>query len=236
MRVHGQRREQPVQLREPHAAHGARGAVRAVGVRGGGVGRPEGSPQTAVEVLRAVLALLANPTDAGWGWRWMAIKIGLSVWVRQFFTLAVSRDLYAGVPAVYVNYVDYDVAAHLFGPRSRRALRALSRVDAGIRQIWRVNRRVPEHRYAFYVLSDHGQAECRSALDITGGRRFERWVFEEMIDPRPVPPAKRAVGPDGGDPGPPPRNGRLLPALPQLSRRGVPGAATPKRISATASA
>ena len=31
--------------------------------------------------------------------------------------MAVSRDLYAGTPAVYVNYLDYDVAAHAFGPR-----------------------------------------------------------------------------------------------------------------------
>ncbi len=146
----------------------------------------KGLGQTAVELLRAVLGLVADPVEAGRGWRWTAIKIGLSVWVRQFFTLAVSRDLYAGVPAVYVNYVDYDVAAHLFGPRSRRALRALSRVDAAIRQIWRVRRRVPEHGYAFYVLSDHGQAECRPAEDFTGGRRFERWIFEEMIDPSPA--------------------------------------------------
>ena len=50
-------------------------------------------------------------------WRWLTIKIGISVWVRQFFTLAVSRDLYAGVPTIYVNYLDYDVAAHAFGPR-----------------------------------------------------------------------------------------------------------------------
>jgi hypothetical protein len=150
--------------------------------------------QTAVELFRAVLGLVADPLEAGRGWRWMAIKLGLSVWVRQFFTLAVSRDVYAGVPAVYVNYIDYDVAAHLFGPRSRRAFRALARVDAAIRQIWRVRRRVPEHRYAFYVLSDHGQAECRPAREVTGGRRFERWIFEEVIDRSPAPPAPGQSG------------------------------------------
>src|SRR5438034_1744524 len=27
-------------------------------------------------------------------------------------------------------------------------------------RLWRVLRRVPEHRYDLYVLSDHGQAQC----------------------------------------------------------------------------
>ena len=98
--------------------------------------------QTVIELTRAVLRLIANPAGDQ-GWRWLTIQIAISVWVRGFFTLAVSRDLYAGVPAVYV---DYDVAGHAFGPRSRRALRTLRRVDRALRQLVRVVRRVPEHR------------------------------------------------------------------------------------------
>jgi hypothetical protein len=103
--------------------------------------------------------------------------------VRGFFTLAVARDLYAGVPAVYVNYLDYDVAAHAFGPRSRPALVNLSRVDRAIGQLWRVLRRVPEHQYDLYILSDHGQAPCRPYQDLSGGSRFERWIFDQFLPP-----------------------------------------------------
>ena len=136
--------------------------------------------RTAIELVRAVLRLLANPAGEQ-GWRWLTVQIGISVWIREFFTLAVSRDLYAGVPAIYVNYVDYDVTAHAFGPRSRRALRSLRRIDRAIHQLWRVSRRVPEHRYDVYVLSDHGQAQCIPYQNLTGGRRLERWIFEDFL-------------------------------------------------------
>ena len=139
--------------------------------------------RTVVELVRAVARLVAHPARARQGWRWLTIKIGFSLWVRGFFTLAVSRDLYAGIPAVYVNYLDYDVAAHAFGPGSRRALHVAAAVDRAIRQLWRVARRVPEHRYDLYVLSDHGQAPCTPYLDLTGGRRFERWIFDQFLDP-----------------------------------------------------
>jgi Type I phosphodiesterase / nucleotide pyrophosphatase len=141
--------------------------------------------RTIVELVRALARLVTHPARARQGWRWTTIKIGFSVWVRGFFTLAVSRDLYAGVPVVYVNYLDYDVTAHAFGPRSRPALLSLRRVDRAIRQLWRVARRVPEHRYDVYVLADHGQAPCRPYLAVSGGRRFERWVFEKFLDSTP---------------------------------------------------
>src|SRR6266436_6456541 len=84
---------------------------------------------------RGLLAALSPFVVLGWvcpksgpqDRRWLTIKIGISIWVRGFFTMAVSRDLYAGVPAVYVNYLDYDEAAHSFGPRSRPALVTLRR-------------------------------------------------------------------------------------------------------------
>jgi hypothetical protein len=137
---------------------------------------------TLVELVRAVLRFVADPIGARRGWRWLTIKIGISVWLRELFTLSVSRDLYAGTMAVYVNYLDYDVVAHAFGPESRRAIRSLRRVDRAIQQLWRVLQRVPEHRYDLYVLSDHGQAQCRPYSELTGGRPFERWIFEDLID------------------------------------------------------
>ena len=95
----------------------------------------------------------------------------------------MSRDLYAGTPAIYVNYLDYDVVSHAYGPRSARAMQALSRVDAAIRQLWRVRRRVPEHQFDLYILSDHGQAPCTPYRKLTEGKRLERWLFDELLDP-----------------------------------------------------
>ncbi|MGH7332431.1 MAG: alkaline phosphatase family protein [Candidatus Rokuibacteriota bacterium] len=139
--------------------------------------------RTVLELVRVLLGVIANPVGGTRrGWQWLGIKIGISIWVRELFTLSTSRDLYGGVPAVYVNYLDYDVTAHAFGPRSRRALRSLRRVDRSIHQLWRVLRRVPEHRYDLYVLSDHGQAECRAYRTVTGGTAIARRLFDEFLD------------------------------------------------------
>jgi hypothetical protein len=138
--------------------------------------------RTMIELVRA-MPRLVDPVKGRQGWRWFTIKIGISVWRREFFTMAVSRDLYAGTPAVYVNYLDYDEAGHNFGPRSRPALVNLRRVDRAIRQLWRVTRRVPEHQYDLYILSDHGQARCTPYRDLNGGQRFERWISRSFWTP-----------------------------------------------------
>jgi len=141
--------------------------------------------RTLVELAKAVPHLLTGSSNRRQSRRWFMIKIGISVWMRGFFTMAVCRDLYAGTPAVYVNYIDYDETAHTFGPRSRPALVSLRRVDRAIRQLWRVLRRVPEHRYDLYILSDHGQTTCKPYRDLNGGQRFERWIFDQFLTAPP---------------------------------------------------
>lgn len=143
---------------------------------------------TALELGRFLGGLLVNRTGRR-GWQWLGIKIGVSIWLRALFTLSVSRDLYAGVPSVYVNFLDYDVTAHAFGPRHRRTLRALRRIDRSIQQLWRVLRRVPEYRYDLYVLSDHGQAPCVSYPTVAGGDSLTRRLFREFLDGAPAAPA-----------------------------------------------
>ena len=135
--------------------------------------------RTLIELIK-MAPHLADAQKRQQSWRWFTIKVGISVWIRGFFTMATARDLYAGVPAVYVNYVDYDEAAHAFGPHSRAAMITLTRVDRALRQLWRVVRRVPEHRYDFYVLADHGQTPCKPYREINGGQRFERWIFDQL--------------------------------------------------------
>jgi hypothetical protein len=144
----------------------------------------KGTIVSTVEVVRALLRMIADPVSAASGnWKWLAIKIGISVWLRELFTLAVAHDIYVGVSTIYINYLDYDVAGHAWGPRHPRALQALRRVDASINRLWRVLRRVPEHRYDLYVLSDHGQAETLPYLRIAGGRPIERSLFDDFFSP-----------------------------------------------------
>ena len=148
----------------------------------------KGSVVAVIELSRALLRMAADPLSVSAdGWKWLAIKIGISVWLRELFTLAVAHDLYAGVGAIYVNYLDYDIVAHAWGPRHRRALRSLRRVDASIHRLWRILRRVPEYRYDLYVLSDHGQATCRSYRQVTGGPPIEEALFDDFFDPSRAP-------------------------------------------------
>jgi len=148
----------------------------------------KGSVVSVIELSRAVLRMAADPLSVSTdGWKWLAIKVGISVWLRELFTLAVAHDLYAGVGTIYVNYLDYDVVAHAWGPRHRRALRALRRVDASIHRLWRILRRVPEYRYDLHVLSDHGQATCRSYRRVTGGPPIEQALFDDFFDPTSAP-------------------------------------------------
>ena len=106
----------------------------------------------------------------------LAIDIGVSIWARQLFTLLVSADIYRGVPAIYVNFLDYDVISHAFGPADRLSFRALRRVDRSIQQLARIVRRLPELGYDLYVLSDHGQALTRPFHRVTRGVPLERVV------------------------------------------------------------
>ena len=110
----------------------------------------------------------------------LGVDIGISIWARQLFTLLVSADLYRGVPAIYVNFLDYDVAAHAFGPADRLALRALRRADRSIGQLARIVHRLPELGYDLYVLSDHGQAHSRPFGRLTRGGSVEGVVREAL--------------------------------------------------------
>jgi hypothetical protein len=147
------------------------------------------------ELVRALGRMIRQPRQRWKAWKWFKTKIGVSVWTREWFTFAVARDVYDGVPAIYVNYLDHDETAHAFGPRSREALASLRAVDRSLRQIWRAVRRVPEHRYDLYILSDHGQAPCTPYHVLTGGRPFEDAFFDQVpgdglvAAPAPTTPA-----------------------------------------------
>lgn len=138
---------------------------------------------TLSEVGRFATGALQRPREARRrAWRQLGLKVAFSVWVRQFFTLGVSADLYRAVPAIYVNYLDYDVFAHAFGPAHRSALRALGRIDRSIGQLARIVRRLPDLNYDFYVCSDHGQALTTPFRRLAGGRSIEQ-VVRDVLQP-----------------------------------------------------
>src|SRR5947199_4415080 len=62
---------------------------------------------TAVELTRALLRLVADPVGE-WrrGWKWLAIKVGLSVWRRELLTRGVARGTQVGEQEMYVNEDD----------------------------------------------------------------------------------------------------------------------------------
>ena len=157
---------------------------------------------TATELTRALLRLVADPLRFGRRrLRWLLLKIVLSIWMRQLFTLATSAALYRGAPAVYVNYLEYDVFAHTFGPHHPLALRALRRVDRSVRQLARILRRLPESAYDLYVLSDHGQAATRPFDRVSGGPSIEAIVLATMA--RLAPSRAAAPTAPAGSPGVP---------------------------------
>ncbi len=126
---------------------------------------------TMLEVLRWIGAALrdfslGHPVASP---RRRVIRLVISGWLRELFTLGVTADLYAGVPALYVNFVDYDVTAHDLGPDHPAAFRALRAIDASIQDIARAVRRVRELGYDLFVLSDHGQIRSVPFTAVSGG-------------------------------------------------------------------
>jgi hypothetical protein len=118
--------------------------------------------------------------------RWV-VRLVISGWLRELFTLSVTADVYGGVPALYVNFVDYDVPAHALGPGSRTALRALRHVDASIRDIWNAVRRVPDLGYDLFVLSDHGQITSVPFETVGGPLSVAETVFGLFLVGSEVP-------------------------------------------------
>ena len=132
--------------------------------------RPSARSLTGGELVRTLGRIARRPSRRRAVWRWFKKRVGVSVWTRQWFTFAVARDVYDGVPAIYVNYLDYDEAAHCVRPpewqRLRRASRSrsLAPADPAARSV-----ECPATATTLYVLADHGQAPSTPYSD--AGRR-----------------------------------------------------------------
>jgi hypothetical protein len=125
--------------------------------------------------------------------RHMMTRLLVGGWLRELVTLGVTVDLYAGVPALYVTFVDYDVVAHGLGPRHRAAMRALRGIDRSIGRLARVLRRMPEHGYDLFVLSDHGQTPSVAIRDLIPRATVAEVIYGCFVPGRRAPVADAAL-------------------------------------------
>jgi hypothetical protein len=72
------------------------------------------------------------------------------------------NDVIVGLPVVFANLVEYDLVAHVAGPRSTRALDALVSTDDHIKTILR-GVEASARPYRVVILSDHGVAPAMPA-------------------------------------------------------------------------
>jgi type I phosphodiesterase/nucleotide pyrophosphatase len=147
-------------------------------------------------VARAASAAAAGRVEIRRSLEALVVDIGISIWARELFTLLVSADLYRGVPAIYVNFLDYDVLSHAFGPADRLAFRGLGRVDRSIQQLARIVRRLPEMGYDLYVLSDHGQSPTRTFRRVARGASLDDVVRDVLGGETPPEMKIIAAGPN----------------------------------------
>lgn len=90
------------------------------------------------------------------------VRILSNVIVRELQTMAITLDIYLGVPVIYSTFMQYDELAHHFGPSSRLALADLRRTDARIKEIWRMIGATSSRPYDLVILSDHGMTPAVS--------------------------------------------------------------------------
>lgn len=95
-------------------------------------------------------------------------RVGLAVGAREAATWGTVLDMARGVPAVYTCFSDYDEIAHRRQPDAESAFDALGGIDWSLEHIFAAAEVMPERRYDFYVLSDHGQVVTEPFEAVTG--------------------------------------------------------------------
>ncbi|HEX9102519.1 MAG TPA: alkaline phosphatase family protein [Polyangia bacterium] len=110
-------------------------------------------------------------------WRFLYMRLFVSVVMRDVSTQAAVVDILRGVPRIFIDYLGYDEYAHRRGPDSELALYNLAGTDAAIAKIFRAVRAVPEYNYDVFVFSDHGQL-ATIPFERVVGRELRELVLE----------------------------------------------------------
>lgn len=90
-----------------------------------------------------------------------------TVVLRDLNVAVVAEQLTRGTPVVYVDFVDYDEVAHHAGPTRPESLRTLENLDRVLGFLDQLTREVGR-RYEIALVSDHGQAQGSTFLQLTG--------------------------------------------------------------------
>jgi endonuclease/exonuclease/phosphatase family metal-dependent hydrolase len=111
--------------------------------------------------------------------RFIPMRVGVVVLLRELSTIGAKMDVARGLPIVHVNFLGYDEQAHRRGPGSRFAHWTLKGIDDAIARIWRAAERSGRRHYEVWIYSDHGQERTRS-FESVHGREFEQSVVESF--------------------------------------------------------
>ncbi len=86
------------------------------------------------------------------------LRAASNVVLRDLTAHMLRQDMELGVRIAYATFVGYDVVAHHAGPERRDALQVLRELDELIGGLEQTAADAPR-RYAFVILSDHGQGQ-----------------------------------------------------------------------------
>ena len=80
-----------------------------------------------------------------------------NVALRNLSTALAIEEMFAGTPAIYIDYTSYDAVAHHVGPERTEAVDSLAGIDQAISILAQAAEDAPRP-YRLVVLSDHGQS------------------------------------------------------------------------------
>lgn len=109
--------------------------------------------------------------------RFVPMRIGVSVLLRELSTIGAKMDVARGLPIVHINFLGYDEQAHRRGPASSFAHWTLKGIDDAIARVWRAAGRSARRQYEVWIYSDHGQEFTRS-FEALRGRDLSAVVAE----------------------------------------------------------
>jgi Type I phosphodiesterase / nucleotide pyrophosphatase len=106
--------------------------------------------------------------------------------LREVSTIGLLQEIRRNTPAIFANFVGFDVMGHHRGPRSLSASMALTAIDRKIRRVWRAAERSARRggrRYELYLLSDHGQTPA-VPFERRAGRSLREAILEQEFSAR----------------------------------------------------
>lgn len=116
------------------------------------------------------------------GGQFVVLRGLTTVILRDLNVTIVADQLTRGTPVVFVDFVDYDEVAHHAGPSRPETMRTLENMDRVLDVLDQLTREVGR-RYEIAVVSDHGQAQGSTFLQLSG-RTFTDVVRELSESPR----------------------------------------------------